>query len=126
MTEPIDEFDTAILSPTLTRSLAETLREQAGHLLAEARKAGTFQKPFTEGVAAIGKAATNLADLVDAAANRHAARNEDELMDVRAFIAAAEQRIDDLARERAAAMVPERTLDTCPACGAHLGTAGAA
>ena len=121
-----ETFDMAILSPALTRSLAEALREQAGHLLAEARKAGTFHKPYTDGVAAICKAAGNLADLVDAAIDRNAARNEDELMDVRGFLAAAEDRIEELARQRAAAMVAERTFDTCPACGAHLGSADTA
>ena len=124
MADRTDEREADILPSELALSLARTLREQAERLNAQAARVEGFHKPVADGISAIVKAAVGLADLVLAAEGRRTANDEDELMDVRAFFRAADERIDQLANERAAAMVAQRTVQACPACGASLRPAG--
>lgn len=113
-----------ILPSQMKLSLARTLSEQAEKLAVEAHGLDGFHKPVADGVAAIAKAAGSLADLVVATEERRATQNDDELINVRGFFAAADERIDELARQRAARMVAEQALAVCPACGASLRPAG--
>lgn len=121
-----DGDEAELLPRELVLSLARSLREQAGKLRENARKSDGFQKPVADGVSAIVKAAVSLADLVATIDARQSDRQEDELIDIRSFFAAADERIDELAAQRAAQMVAERTLEDCPSCGARFRPAGAA
>lgn len=108
----------------LVVTLAGALQHQAERLAEQGLKASEFERPIADGIMAVAKAAEKLAELFLAPDLEPEGGEANAIADLSAFFNAAEEQIDQRARERVAALVAQTSIAACPACGASLRTAG--
>lgn len=114
------------LPSRVLQALGTQFEVQAERLATLGEQSDGVDGRFLDGMSALAKAAEKLRDLREICGEADDEATEDELAELRAFFEATDKRIDKLAQERAAALVANDAVATCPACGAQMRTSGLA